>query len=499
MRLTLTQKLLAITSIGAISAIFVGGVGHNGLSHLVRDAEDLGVSTKVIRASMFGDMMHDGLNGNVQALELAHIKKDAEGWKRAADEIADMAKTFEEQINIVVSTTTDPEIAEKAKIVVPVVAAYNKAARDFASPEVQKAEKFPSLEAWHAEFEKVEEVMEKLGDAISASAEGQVARAEADAEFDQRMLILGPLFSILAAGLVSAWISRELRRNMREMADAAKAIARGDLQQVVHHESQDEIGELASSMRDTIAYVQELAAVLEGVSQGRIDRPMQPRSSQDVAAQNLNHVQDSLRSLLAETNRLIAGAREGHLEVRGDAGRLQGAYGELVKGFNQVLDAVQAPLSEVDKTLGHLASGDLRARMGGHYQGDFSRLQTAVNQMAEQLDGSVAEVASAAGQVDSATEVVATGSSTFARGASDLAHHSKKSAPALPRFAVSANRARTVLMVRPNSYMKPARPLSLVKRASPPSQRRCKASKNQPTKLQRLLERSTRLRFKRTC
>ena len=60
----------------------------------------------------------------------------------------------------------------------------------------------------------------------------------------------------------------------------------------------------------------------------------------DVLGKAMTTMRDSIRGVVAETERLTHSATAGKLDVRGDAGRFQGAFAEIVTGLNDTLDAV---------------------------------------------------------------------------------------------------------------------------------------------------------------
>ena len=52
-------------------------------------------------------------------------------------------------------------------------------------------------------------------------------------------------------------------------------------------------------------------------------------------------------------------AVEGDLSNRGDVSKFNGEYARVIGGFNQILDAVIAPVMEASDTLKKLSQGDL--------------------------------------------------------------------------------------------------------------------------------------------
>jgi methyl-accepting chemotaxis protein len=192
--------------------------------------------------------------------------------------------------------------------------------------------------------------------------------------------MIGVLAASLLFGLTIAFlITRRLTRPIRELEAAASAMARGELTAEVGYTANDEIGALAASFR---------------------------RSS------------DALGAVIGELQRLIHAAQDGRLGVRGDAGKFEGAYAELVSGTNALLDTLVEPLRFVAGNAETLASS--------------SEQLTAVSQ---QLGANAAEtsaqtqlVSAAAEQVSRSTQSVATSTEQMAASIKEIAKSAGESA-----------------------------------------------------------------------
>lgn len=125
--------------------------------------------------------------------------------------------------------------------------------------------------------------------------------------------------------------------------------------------------------------------------------------------------------MLGETQRLVAAAGAGEMQVRGDAEARQGAFRELVSGMNRMLESVSGSVAATVTVLNRLAERDLRARAEGEARGAFAEMHRAVNATAANLEAALSQVAAAAGQVGSAAGQITLGSQTLAQGASEQA------------------------------------------------------------------------------
>ena len=87
----------------------------------------------------------------------------------------------------------------------------------------------------------------------------------------------------------------------------------------------------------------------------------------------------ALQSLLVDVVRLATAASEGELRTRADASKHQGAYAEIVRGMNNMLDAILLPIGEGNRILTLIRGGDLREKVEIPCKGDHAKMKDAVN------------------------------------------------------------------------------------------------------------------------
>ena len=247
--------------------------------------------------------------------------------------------------------------------------------------------------------------------------EASQLRTEVDAVHTSgRNVLLGVMVAIAIFGaLFGATISRSLtnplavvveraehlrRVCVTELEKAITAMARGDLTVVpksstkqLDIERNDEIGQLSDTVNAMIAATQNTIGEFA--------------ASQSV-----------VRQLVADNASLTAAAVAGRLGVRGDPTKYQGSFRELVVGMNQTLEAIMTPLEEAGAVLEKLAARDLTARLGTETRGDFTKLKTAINGAAQNLDEALGEVFVASMEVAAASDQISASSGALADGAS---------------------------------------------------------------------------------
>jgi methyl-accepting chemotaxis protein len=253
----------------------------------------------------------------------------------------------------------------------------------------------------------------------TAFAPFEAAAAAATAELGRRVVLVS-LLALLGLAVVLVLVTRRMLAPLGRLSTAARAIARGDVEQRVEVRSRDEVGELADAFAETTAYLGEMADAVERLAEGDLSDPPEPRSEADRLALSIAGSTRTLQSLVDETGRLTGAMGSGDLSARGNADAFDGGYRDLLAGINRVLDVVVLPMQrlieETGAALDRLARRDLTARVEGDYQGEHARIKEALNAavsgLAEAM-GRVAEVAdgvaAASGQLNSASSELSNG------------------------------------------------------------------------------------------
>jgi len=122
-----------------------------------------------------------------------------------------------------------------------------------------------------------------------------------------------------------------------------------------------------------------------------------------------------------DANVLAQAARNGELKTRVDSEKHNGAYREIVEGFNGTLDAVIQPINEAMKVMDSLADKDMTARVNGAYMGDFEHFKSSINTTADNLEDSLIQVDMAIEQISSASTQISSGAQVLAEASGEQA------------------------------------------------------------------------------
>jgi CheY-like chemotaxis protein len=153
-------------------------------------------------------------------------------------------------------------------------------------------------------------------DLAASSLEAIAAKNDADAVADKqasnadfaraRNLMVGASVLAVVIGLaLGLTVSRTITAGLKEMVRASGEIAEGDVAQTVAVRSRDETGELAAAFNRSIDYLREMAQVAESIARGNLDVQVTPRSERDTLGVAVRQMVADLRRVTAENERRI--------------------------------------------------------------------------------------------------------------------------------------------------------------------------------------------------
>jgi len=106
-----------------------------------------------------------------------------------------------------------------------------------------------------------------------------------------------------------------------------------------------------------------------------------------VLIENLNHVSESIDTLLDETAKLTEASEEGQLTYRADISKLKGSYAKIVNGINETLDSLVKPLNVAARYMEQIGKGEIPEKITEEYKGDFNEIKNSINACIEGLGG----------------------------------------------------------------------------------------------------------------
>ncbi len=124
--------------------------------------------------------------------------------------------------------------------------------------------------------------------------------------------------------------------------------------------------------------------ILAQISVGKIDELIAQtyKGDHEKMKQAVNNVAIVLQRLQKELVRLDDASKEGQLSERGKAEQFQGAYADIVRGVNAMLDAILLPIGEGNRILAQVSAGKIDELIAQTYKGDHEKMKQAINNVA---------------------------------------------------------------------------------------------------------------------
>jgi methyl-accepting chemotaxis protein len=180
-----------------------------------------------------------------------------------------------------------------------------------------------------------------------------------------------------------------VQRLQKEMARLTEASKEGQLSDRGKPEqfqgAYAEIVRGVNTMLDAILLpIGEGNRILAQISNGKIDELIAQTYKGDHEKMKLavNNVAVVVQRLQKEMARLTEASKEGQLSDRGKPEQFQGAYAEIVRGVNTMLDAILLPIGEGNRILSQISSGKIDELIAQTYKGDHEKMKQAVNNIA---------------------------------------------------------------------------------------------------------------------
>ncbi len=242
-------------------------------------------------------------------------------------------------------------------------------------------------------------VIGELNDAIRKLSDEKVTQNTKDSEDNTAAADSTSNVMTAVAGLLTAFavaigllLTISITRPMRKIMEVARAVSRGEVDQSVDHRSKDEIGQLADSFRESIAYIQDLSKAVNAICAGDLRANLTPKSTSDVLSNNVNSLIAHLNNFVAAQEVMAEKHRQGWIDEVIPAGQFPGVYGKMAQGINELVQSHIAVKMRVVEVVGKYAKGDFSADMD-RLPGKKAKITEAVDEVKKSLKGVSSEIA----------------------------------------------------------------------------------------------------------
>ena len=256
---------------------------------------------------------------------------------------------------------------------------------------------------------------------------------EINAMLDAILLPIGEGNRILAQisdGKVDELITEVYQGDHEKMKVAVNNVAKvvqglhGELQRLIQASRDGQLSERGQADRFSGAYAEIITGtnemldtillpigegnrILAQISDGKIDELITEVYQGDHAKMKIaiNNVAQVIQTMHEETQRLVQALHDGRVSERGDVGKFQGAYAEVVQGVNVMIETVEDAMTQIAQTSGEVATASnqltgVSQTMAGNAEETASQ-SNVVASAAEEINANMQTVASATEELSS--------------------------------------------------------------------------------------------------
>jgi methyl-accepting chemotaxis protein len=243
----------------------------------------------------------------------------------------------------------------------------------------------------------------------------------------------------------------QLKENLNQMVDSLNLFA-GEVTRVAQEVGtegklggQASVPNVAGVWKDLTDNVNTMAAnlttqvrgivkVVTAVSKGDLTQKLTLQAKGELAdlADTINRMVDDLNRLAVEVSRVakVAGV-EGKLTERATVGGVSGSWKELVDTLNALLESIASPVLEVSRVVRAISEGDLTQRVDVPTTGDILAMSSALNLAVENLNELL-------GEINDSSQVVGTSSEEMAGKGQEMSRVTVDVALAMQQMAEGA-------------------------------------------------------------
>lgn len=108
------------------------------------------------------------------------------------------------------------------------------------------------------------------------------------------------LFDLFVSLLIAVLLIRNITRPIQQLVSFIDSIAKGNIENIVTTNRQDELGKLVRAMSDMVIYLKEMAGITDSIANGVLTVQVNPRSEKDVFGHSLKKMVLSLQNIVSK-------------------------------------------------------------------------------------------------------------------------------------------------------------------------------------------------------
>lgn len=188
----------------------------------------------------------------------------------------------------------------------------------------------------------VDQTLGELNDGLLEAGDTQMKAAEKRWNLNANGIVAIALITVVVSEFVIIVTVRNIRIPLRNMTDAADKIALGEIDVEIKKYYNDEIGQLADSMKKMVENIKNQTKVTQEIAAGNLLVEVVPASDADVLSLALKKVVD-------DNNEALGSMKEATMQVSSGAEQVASASQSLAQGSTEQASAIQQITASIDE------------------------------------------------------------------------------------------------------------------------------------------------------
>ncbi len=116
-----------------------------------------------------------------------------------------------------------------------------------------------------------------------------------------------------------------------------------------------------------------------------------------IANEKFNAIKNNINSISNDLSTLIEGAAEGNLDIKADTSKYSGGWNKIMSGLNNLINAINEPVSESNSILQELSNGNFSVSISKNYKGRFAEMMSSMDKMVKDIGLYISDLTMALG------------------------------------------------------------------------------------------------------
>ena len=168
---------------------------------------------------------------------------------------------------------------------------------------------------------------------------------------------------MIIAVIIGRVTSQSINVPVRKLTEVAYRLAKGNINVNVEVTSNDELGELMHTFSEMVDNIKRQAQIATQIAAGTINMQVQTMSSEDILTNSLVDVINTLQNLMSEMNYMSSQHDAGDIDIMINESKFQGAYREVAKGVNNMVNGHITVKKKAMATVAAFAQGNFEAEL----------------------------------------------------------------------------------------------------------------------------------------